>query len=277
MMTHTFGRIVSSALVLCTLALLLASSAGFVFAVEPVTTAAPISGEASAVAPTTTSEAPKTGADGITPFESMMYNVITNAGNKVAIVGGFLSESTPLPAKVEVGVPKDAAVFWVGEVNGTTDQGGDVELPQNKRTEGNFDIYTATMTRTRSIQVEYTLTQDLFASTGADSWAGTLSYTPLTDVAQVALAAELPANATVTDANFVLQGTGGSGGNIYLREMGEAKAGQEISTQLAYTTVAAPAQTASTGSSSTTTILIVIIVALIAVVAFLLLSRRMNH
>ncbi|MDR1775532.1 MAG: hypothetical protein LBS17_03665 [Actinomycetes bacterium] len=248
-------------------------AASAVDAVDPSVVGAAVGDSASTV---DTSAATRPGADGITPFEQMMVNVINNSGQKVAIVGGFLSEQAPLPAQVEVAVPAGAAVFWVGEVGGSESQSDDVELPQNKRTEGDFDIYSATMTNSRSIQVEYTLPDDPFVNTGDNTYTGTLSYTPIRDVTMLFLAAEVPTNATVSDTNFVSQGTGGSGGMIYSRGMGPAQAGQTVTAQLQYTTGTQQGGTTAAGSNTTLTIIIVVVVVAIAACVFLLMRRRMG-
>ncbi|MDR1412600.1 MAG: hypothetical protein LBJ07_01585 [Actinomycetes bacterium] len=246
-------------------------------AVEPILPADATASAPTAGATNADSAAPVIAADGTTLFPQMVCNVISNNGQKVVIVGGMLPETAALPAKVEVAVPTGSDVFWVGEVAGNENgQAGDISLALQKRTEGNSDIYSATMTQFHTLQVEYNLPDDPFQNVTGDDWAATLTYTPLYDLEHLDLAAEVPAGAVVNNPDFTLQGPGGSGGNIYLKEMGAATGGQPVSTEITYTANATTANGQTTGENSgtVTTVLIVIIVALIAALVFVLFNRK---
>jgi len=215
------------------------------------------------------------GADEIAPFDSMFLNIVRDdAGQYVMVIGGSLNPETPLPVDVEIAVPKGSPVFWMGEVLGG-DVSQDVQLPQDKkRTEGNFDIYSATLTRAHDLWIEYYLFGSPFKQEGNQGTVD-LSYTPLHDISQLTLSAMFQQNMVPTEQDLVHMGTNPqTGDSTFGREMGPVKAGETASTTIAYT-IASTGGAAST-TNTTVVVLIIVIVALGAGLMFVLLSKRMK-
>jgi len=172
----------------------------------------------------------------ITPFESMIFKVMQSHGSWIVIVGGTLSEQTPLPATIEVAVPAGSPVFWFGEVGGTGDPTQDPQFsrPYQWRTEGEFDIYTATMTRYRDMQIEYRLNHNPF-SQGPDGPTISVEYTPWQDLDELRLAVALPAGGAVLARDVEFLGMGPNNEPAFARIIEGAQAGNLYSTEITYT------------------------------------------
>ncbi|MCL2379222.1 MAG: hypothetical protein FWC81_00325 [Coriobacteriia bacterium] len=175
----------------------------------------------------------------ITPFESMIYKVMQSHGSWIVIVGGDLAENMPLPATIEIAVPADAPVFWFGEVGNTGDPAQDPRFPQpwQFRTEGDFDIYTATMTQYHRVQIEYRLNDSPF-SQGPDGPSIHVEYTPLQDLEELRLAVALPAGGAVLARDVQFLGMGPGNEPAFARIIENAQAGELYSTEITYTITA---------------------------------------
>jgi len=182
----------------------------------------------------------------IVPFESLIYKVMESHNQWIVIVGGTLSENTPLPAKIEVAVPTGSPVFWFGQVGGSGDPAQDPrfsgELADMRRTEGEFDVYTAIMDTYRDMQIEYRISHNPFTQ-GPDGPTVALEYTPWQDVAELRLAAALPPGSAVTASDIEFLGFGPMAEDqtpddrspAFARLFTEVQAGTNISTEITYT------------------------------------------
>ena len=141
--------------------------------------------------------------DEVMQLDAILYKIFRSPEGYTALVGGQLHPETPLPAQFEVAIPAGAEIFWFGEIHGGPRE-DDPTFPEPfiVRTEGNFDIYTAT-TYSHIIQMEYLIDGEPFERLGDGNHLFRLSYTPLHDASVLRLAAYLPMGSHVEDPNFV--------------------------------------------------------------------------
>ena len=173
------------------------------------------------------------------PFVNLQYKVMLWDGAWTVTVRGKIDEYAMLPATVEIGVPAGSDVFWFGEVY--ADWGnppvGNPEFPEpyTMRTEGDTDIYTAVLTTTHAVQIEYTLPYDPRIETVEGSGIR-VTYTPLHDVEDLWLAAATPPETAVLDRDIRYLGTGPHGELAFAYVIEDAIGGQEYSADIIYTT-----------------------------------------
>jgi len=203
----------------------------------------------------------------------------------IVIIGGTLDESVPLPATIEVAVPTASPVFWFGEVGGSGDPALDPRFPgdfsEMRRTEGDFDIYTATMTTYHSMQIEYRLNHNPFTQ-GPDGPTIALEYTPLQDVRELRLAAALPPGGAVLARDIDFLGLSPPDPNdpeaernpAFARVFPDAQGGQLYSTEITYTITGG----GSAASNLPDVVLYGLIVAAVVAAAliFVIFARGMN-
>ncbi|MCL2679917.1 MAG: hypothetical protein FWF11_00340 [Coriobacteriia bacterium] len=173
----------------------------------------------------------------LTMFETMIYKVMQSGGSWIVIVGGTLAEHAPLPAYIEVGIPAGSPVFWFGQVGGSGNPDLDPQFdrPYEFRTEGDTDIYSATMTQYRSMQIEYRLNHNPF-SQGPDGPTLLVEYTPLHDVPRLQLAVGLPAGGAVRARDVEFIGMNPNNNEpAFARTIEDAQGGQLYSTEITYT------------------------------------------
>jgi len=179
----------------------------------------------------------------VVPFDTLIYKVMQSHNQWIVIIGGTLSDRTPLPATIEVAVPAGSPVFWFGEVGGSGNPELDPRFPGDladmRRNEGAFDVYTATMTTHRDMQIEYRLNTNPFTQ-GPDGPTIALEYTPWQDVRELRLAAALPPGGAVLarDIEFLGFGPGENADErspAFARLFTDAPAGETFSTEITYT------------------------------------------
>jgi len=176
------------------------------------------------------------GVDGVVHFEQLIYKVMEAQGTWIVIIGGDLSDDVPLPATIEVAVPAGASVFWFGEIGPSGDPDLDPKFayPYQRRTEGDFDIYTATMTRYHGMQIEFHLGYNPINQKLGGATID-LVYVPLHDVPELRLAAAVPTDAVVPDLSLEFLGAGPDGELAFAYLILDAPSGMRQSTQIAYT------------------------------------------
>jgi len=220
----------------------------------------------------------------IVPFDTLIYKAMqirSQQGQQqhiqyIVIVGGTLSEQTPLPATIEVAVPTGAPVFWFGEVGGSGDPAQDPRFPGDvadmRRTEGDFDVYTATMTTYRDMQIEFRLDHNPFSQTPDGTPYIFLEYTPWQDVRELRLAVALPPGGTATDRDLEFLGFGpvgpdGERSGAFARLITDAQAGELYSTEITFTITGGGA-----ADSNLHPLVMPILVAVLVVVAGIMFS-----
>ena len=258
-------RFLSSLIAGCLLALMLVPAA---YGADAVATNATIDATALANVPVVTQE-------GITNFQGMEVVHVINTqdqNNDYMWIVGMLPDSAPLPAKVQLAVPKGAHVTWMGELDFQT--GGEQAIaPVAPVTKGDQDIYTVTMTKFHTIRAEFPMENPYKASTTATGTAvmtAALSYKPPSDLMFLYLGAEVPAGLPVMTPGFEDAGAMPSGSHMYITTFSQVKAGQAYTATLTY---------AKSGKTKdpTSPLVIIAIIALVVVVAallFILLRKR---
>jgi len=227
----------------------------------------------------------------IVPFDTLVYKVMqvrTQQGQQqhvqyIVIVGGTLSDQTPLPATIEVAVPAGAPVFWFGEVGGSGDPAQDPRFPGNiadmRRTEGDFDIYTATMTTYRDMQIEFRLAENPFTRTADDEPTIFIEYTPWQDVRELSLAVALPPGgvANARDVEFIGWGPADAEGDrsgAFARVFTDARAGELYSTEITFTVTGGGAAESNLNPVVVPALVAVLVAA--AAVMFFFFAKGMN-
>jgi len=222
--------------------------------------------------------APVVTKDGITNFQGMQVVHVVNTQDSNADymwVVGILSDATPLPAKVQLAVPKGAQITWLGEMdtNSGAEQPIGLTTPETK---GDQDFYTVTMTKYRTIRAEFPSSNPFKASTtttGTAVMSADLSYKVPSDLMFLYMGAEVPANKSVFSTDFDNGGTMPSGNNMYIATFSQVKAGQTYKATLTY------AKSNGGAKDSTNPLVIIAIVALVVAVAallFMMLRKRFS-
>ncbi len=211
-------------------------------------------------------------AEGVTAFQGMRVNLVTDhssgTNQRVYVVGGFLPEGTPLPAKVQIAVPKGAQIMWVGEGNA-----GDTQITNyTTATQGNLDVYSFSINQL-NCQIEWTTENPFKESKGTTGTvtAGTLSYTPLTDLMYLYVGAEIPSGSVPQGTGFTNDGTTQQGTTIWSRQFTEAKAKTPYTVDMSYADA-----TSQDRTSPVIVVVIILIVIAVAVLVFMLLRKRLS-
>jgi len=188
----------------------------------------------------------------------------------VVTVIGTLPEATPLPAQAQLSVPAGAQIQWIGEILGG-DPANDIQLTPTKTTVGGADVYSFTLTKARTAQVEIITPGPAFDGT---SYTSSVNWIATQDIPEVRLALRLPAGAQIAsptpDASTI---PGEAGFEYYVRTLNNVKAGDALALTAVYTVPAAPAA-APTGSNSGQTATVIIVVLLVLAGAALVFSLR---
>ncbi|MCL2680239.1 MAG: hypothetical protein FWF11_02015 [Coriobacteriia bacterium] len=174
--------------------------------------------------------------DGITHFESIFCEILEEDGIWIVLVWATLPEGASLPATVEIAVPTRASVYWFGEIDAEADdieESIDFERPYQFRAEGDFDVYTATLTQFHDIHIEYTLDYNPIKQ-GSAGESLMVEYVPWQDIPYLWLAATLPKGALLSE-NAEFSGVRPDGRQAFSRLIRDARAGQRYSTEFTWT------------------------------------------
>jgi multisubunit Na+/H+ antiporter MnhC subunit len=186
-------------------------------------------------------------------------------------VTGTLPAGAKLPAEVQFAVPAGGKLQWSGEILGG-DPGADPSVTPQVTTADGTDIYTFTLTKANIGQLE--IAGPAFFQAGAAGSAGTLAWTPLTDLKKLRLSVRVPKGGQVTTMSPGAQPLKGPDGLIYVdRVFQNAKANEEVAVSLNY--AAAPVSTSAPAPANDAT-LPLIIVLLVAAVGGVLLIVAIN-
>lgn len=207
--------------------------------------------------------------------DSTQFAFIGSEIGNMGMLRVVLPNDTPLPATVEVSVPKRHSINWFGEITGddpSKDPAIEYELAESR---GEFDIYKATLNKAPVVQVEFSAAMPV----KNDSEGNALikyEYAPALETRQLILAAEVPANAHILDTSLESIGKGYTG-NVFGRIYQNVAANETKALEVGY--MATSASTAAPGAASQTneTAIVIIVVAgivLIGAVIMLLASNR---
>lgn len=181
------------------------------------------------------------------------------ASGGIVTVIGTLPETATLPAQAQLSVPAGSQIQWIGEILGG-DPANDVELTATKTTVGAADVYSFTLTKARTAQVEIITPGPAFDGT---AYTSSVNWVATQDIPEVRLALRLPAGAVIAsptpDASTM---PGEAGFEYYVRTLNDVKTGDNLALTAVYTVPAAPAA-AATGSNSGQLVTIIIVVLLV--------------
>jgi len=181
-------------------------------------------------------------------WEQVEVTLHSEQSGGVMLVAGDLPADAKLPAQVDLAVPAGSTLMWIGELLGGPSS-EDPKLEYTKSTVGGADIYSVTMTKGRSAQIEIAAPAD--ASADGVNYTSSVSWVPATDVARVLISARIPANANVVQA---VEGASVIPSDatyaFYSKKFENVKAGEPLSLKFAYATTGAPVPVSGTPASS---------------------------
>jgi hypothetical protein len=207
------------------------------------------------------------------PWKVVDVTVHNDQGSNILLVSGQLPESATLPAQVQLAVPTGSEFQWAGEILG----GPPSEDPSVKYTvakSGDVDVYTFTLTTSRTGQLEVASPSSVTAS--GQTYTAALKWTSPTDLEQLRLNVRVPQDAqlqsTVEGAKMTPAGDGYS---YYQKIVDGVKAGQTEDLSFVYTATAAagaPAGSPAAGTPATTggdsAVLVIVLAIAALVIAF---------
>lgn len=176
-------------------------------------------------------------------------------GQSLLLVGGELPEGTPLPYEGELAVPAGSQLLWIGEILGGPTE-NDPQVQYVKRTEGNLDIYTFTLTQSRVAQAEvYLLGGNTF---DGQTYTSALKWQAWQDLPEVRVAHQLPRGAQITQASeSATMQAGDANNSYYAKKVANVKAGDVL--DLSFAWKVAPVATGGGETASSGTIAYVIV------------------
>jgi hypothetical protein len=173
--------------------------------------------------------------EALEPIVNLQYKVMFWNGEWLATLTGQIDEYVQhRPLNVQVGVPAGTEVFWFGEIDEDNAVIQEFAQPWQVHTEGDFDIYTAQLSRGTGIQLDL-VTSDPRIEV-AEGPGVRVSYTPFHDVEELWLAAATPPGTAVLDRNIQYLGTGPNGELAFAYVLNDAAGGQEHSVDIIYAT-----------------------------------------
>jgi hypothetical protein len=187
------------------------------------------------------------GAAEVTPWKSVDLVLHGEGANALLIVGGELPETVELPAQVELAAPAGYQLAWIGEILGGPVE-ADPAVTYEKEIRGASDVYTFTLTQSRTAQLEVdapgTILWDGSAYTAKVAW------TAPWDVEAMNISVRVPEGAQVTTVAEGAQMTPGPPGySYYRRDFTDVKAGDAPSLLFSYTAPAGATPASGQGAA----------------------------
>ena len=226
--------------------------------------------------------------DDLAQFSLIQYKFFRVPDGYTAGIWGILNPNeVDLPATIQIALPTGANVFWFGPVPAggvSPDSPPFSNFHVYTDEEKGLDIYTATLTDSFEVQIEHYHWGEGFAfpvrSLPNGDHVIRISYTPLHNVEILRLAAFLPADSAVRDAeNVEFLGTGPTGDPAFAMTFHNAQALETYTAEIEY---APPEITARQNQEGIVGSIIVAIaasaIAVVAVLGFwLFLKLRKQH
>ena len=208
-----------------------------------------------------------------TPWSEIDVTLMVDENPPVLIVAGTLSASAKLPADAELVLPAGAQPQWLGEILGG-DPTRDPSLATSMTTDGSWDSYPFTLTRSRTAQIEANAPNAVTAE-GSNFKTSVVWPTP-NDTSEVRLSVKLPKNAEIVKpAEGATLVTDDPTANYYTRTDTDVKAGTQLALAFTYSLQGDSADSGGNSGPSTLTILLVVLgVAVVVLVVVIARSRR---
>lgn len=213
-------------------------------------------------------------------WESVDVTLHSETEGGVMVIAGNLPASAKLPAQIQLSVPPGAPVLWMGEVLGGALNNDPTLDPVKSETAFGADVYSATLTKSRTAQIEVETTGAV--ATGASSYTAAMSWASAADVPQVTLSVRVPTDATILQpADGATLYPSNDGFSYYAKTFQQVKAGQVLSLAFAYSATAtaaggsaAAAPAATDNSGLITVLLVVLVLVALGLVAMAVASSR---
>lgn len=196
-------------------------------------------------------------------WETVDVTIHPEGGGAVLLVSGQLPESVTLPAQAELAVPAGGELQWIGQILGGA-ASADPELQHTMRTVGDSDVYTFTLTKSRTAQIEVPVSSaQVFDGTTYTSRVG---WTADQNVPSVRLSIRVPAAAQVatgTAGAELLPGDTAYG--FFSKTFRDVKAGQRLEVAVTYATALTSTKSTQPAAASPENSLIPVLAILAAV------------
>ncbi len=193
-------------------------------------------------------------------------------GQPRLVVSGDLPEDVPLPYEAELAVPSGTQLEWIGEILGGP-PAEDPPLQYVVKTVGDMDIYTFTLTKSRTAQFEGVSTG--MTGTTGETQNTTIKWTAWQDLPSVRVSQRLPRGTQVIQASDgASMQPGDETYSYYSKTVTNVKAGDVVDLTFSYTL---PTSAPSQGSSQSSTDVIVTVfmgAAVLLLLGILVVSLR---
>jgi hypothetical protein len=191
----------------------------------------------------------------------------------VLLVSGELPPSTKLPAQLELTLPSGSELQWAGEILGGESL-GDPEAKYTVRKQGDHSVYTLTLTKSRTGQIEAIYPGGYSAQGG--QLAASIAWIPSQDVPEVRVAVSVPQGANILSPIEGAQLSPPQGGGVfYYRDYENVKANEPVTFSFTFEQGSAP--TASQPKPNSVVPFVLALVGLVLViVTFVAVRRKMQ-
>ncbi len=203
------------------------------------------------------------------PWDSVDLVVHDDQGKQLMILAGQVPTETALPAQVEIAVPAGLQLQWAGEILGG-DPAKDPAVQYKITKVGNSDVYTFTLNKSRTAQLELAIPGAV--QLAGSKYSAAVQWTPSQDVRELKIGFRVPAGAKIeTPVEGAASVPGPTGFDYYRSTLTNVKAGQPVAFAFDYSVPAvAGAGSTGAGASSGNTASFAIIAVLLAIVAGLI-------
>ncbi|MCL2606705.1 MAG: hypothetical protein FWD93_05440 [Coriobacteriia bacterium] len=174
----------------------------------------------------------------VIPFEAVNHYLARHFNAYSVAVTGFLNPETELPAKVEIAIPAGSDVIWMSEFSGgPLDLEIQFEEPSAVRSEAGLDIYTAVLTQSLALQIEYHIDDNSSPNRalGDGQYAISMEYTAHQDIPFIRLMTNFPAETVVTDPTVEFMGEDAEGYLVFMRVYTDVPAFRAVQGEIVYT------------------------------------------
>ena len=207
----------------------------------------------------------------VVPWASIAFNGSADTNTPVLIVSGTLPATTKLPAVVEVATPAGSTLQWAGEILGG-DASKDIEVKPTKTSRDGLDIYTFTMSKALTAQVEVSAAPPV--TVAGDLYTVNFSQKVWADVPVAGMAVQIPASAQLSTPPTGTAGLapGPTGFQFYQQDFTKVKKGDVVNVTFSYKvgTGSAAGAKGATGGSTSSLVVPILLIGIAAAVGYAL-------
>lgn len=189
------------------------------------------------------------------PWSFIDVGLHSEQGQQLLLVSGELPETVPLPYEAELAVPAGTQLQWIGEILGGP-PAQDPQLQYVKTTVGDMDVYTFTLTKSRSAQFEGIATG--MTATSGGNQTSSIRWTALQDIPSVRLSQRVPRGTRVVQgAEGASMQAGDEAFSYYAKTVSDVKTGDVLDLTFAYALPSSAPGTSTQGSTDSVAVVIV--------------------